>query len=169
MHVSAFLVVYLVATLTFFKVIIKFIWFLTICTNLCCQFLKCTFETQFIILSDLSFFIKFLLNLFLIVFSLFFFERRASTLVCLACTPFYSTIIRRTIWMLIANSSATVIFHTNWAIKYDITIPIMIVADILFNWRLVSVCNFLNLEKILYLRRFLFKFEFYDRRFKYLI
>jgi hypothetical protein len=44
---------------------------------------------------------------------------------------------------------ATKMFHTNLAIKYYFRVPIMIIAEVLFNGRFESLNQFLSLKKVL--------------------
>lgn len=144
MLISTLFVVDFIALLTCLKVIIKLIRFFTVSTKFVIEFLKCTFETEFIIFSDFSSVIEFFNELFFIHFPVLFFQCLASTLVSITRTTFNSTI--STNLMPITLFYTAIVLHTLMTIKFSVAVPIMIVTKVRINSTLVSLYYFLSLK-----------------------
>ena len=71
----------------------------------------------------------------LINFLLLFLKRRAFALIHIACTSLDSTIGANV--MLIAFGGTAVVFHADFAVENHVTVPVMVVTEILLYWALV--------------------------------
>ncbi len=143
------------------EIIVKLISLFAITTNFSGQLLTRTPQTQTKILRNLPAIIIPLVNYLLIDFSLFFLKRGTPTLTHITRTSFDAT--RCTHMMLVALRGATVVLHALRTVEDDIAVPVVVVAEGLFDGALVGLDDFLDLEKVGDGRRVLGDLEFQHR------
>jgi hypothetical protein len=71
--------------------------------------------------------------------------------------------------MLIADISAAIVLHTDFAVKDNFVIPMMIVTKVLFNRSFIGIDDLMDFEQILDGWKFLLYFKLEHGRLKYLL
>lgn len=137
----------LVAAFTLFEVIKELIGLFTVHTNPVIELFKRTPQAQLKILRNFPPIIVPLDHQLLIHFLLLFLQRRTITLTGITSTPLGPTY--RTNIMLIAFGRTTVVLHTNFTVEDNVRVPVMMIAEVLFDGILECLDDFLDLEKVL--------------------